>query len=230
MADGTDIKGIFAEATPESVSRRAVGVDRHITIRIGQRLRYRKRELDLSQAVLAAVVKVTFQSIQKYEAGRHSIPATYLWKLSKFLNVSVDYFVAEAIPPDQKQFTLPHDNDGIPDSDIKTYICRRLKELRRSRGITQECLAEASHITDKQIQKYESGRSSMAAARLYQFAEFFGVPLSYFFENLPAIPVCQKEINADTTHNAVNVGPVPNGTFRDQPTPTTTGPKKLEAI
>jgi len=230
MADGTDIKGIFVEAAPKSVSRRGNGIDRRITMRIGQRLRYRRRELDLSHPFLAAVVNVTFQSIQKYEAGRHSMPATYLWKLSKFLNVSVDYFVAEIIPPDQKQFTLPHDNDDISDSDINTHLGNRLKKLRRSRGITQESLAKASQISCQQIQQYEAGKSRITADRLYQFAEFFSVPLSYFYENLSATPACQKEIDADTTHNAANEEPAPRGEFRDLPIPATAAQKNTYVI
>lgn len=40
-------------------------------------------------------------------------------------------------------------------------------------------------LTFSQVQKYEKGANRIGAGRLFQMAEFLGVPTSYFFEGLP---------------------------------------------
>jgi|Deesub1362B_J571_1020462.scaffolds.fasta_scaffold00100_19 transcriptional regulator with XRE-family HTH domain len=58
----------------------------------------------------------------------------------------------------------------------------KIKELRKSRGISQMELAENLGISYQQIQKYEKGKSSLSAYRLYQIASFLNIPISFFFE------------------------------------------------
>ena len=48
--------------------------------------------MGLSQEKLADVVGVTFQQVQKYERGTNRISASRLFKFSKALQVSIDYF------------------------------------------------------------------------------------------------------------------------------------------
>lgn len=48
--------------------------------------------MGLSQDQLAQNLGMSFQQIQKYESGNSRIAAGILYRLSKLLNVSVDYF------------------------------------------------------------------------------------------------------------------------------------------
>jgi transcriptional regulator with XRE-family HTH domain len=61
-------------------------------IQLGRRLRHRRRLLELTQGQLAASCGVTFQQIQKYEAGVVRMSAARLWQLSEVLGVGVAYF------------------------------------------------------------------------------------------------------------------------------------------
>jgi transcriptional regulator with XRE-family HTH domain len=53
-------------------------------------------------------------------------------------------------------------------------------------GVSQTQLAEKVGLTFQAIQKYERGENRISASRLYQFAQILGVPVAYFFEELPS--------------------------------------------
>ena len=56
---------------------------------------------------------------------------------------------------------------------------KRLHDVRTSRGITQEALAEAIDIDAKRISKIERGVISASYNDMILFSEFFGVTLDY---------------------------------------------------
>ena len=68
-----------------------------IDVRVGRRLRNRRKLLGLTQIQMAAVCGVSFQQIQKYESGKTRLSAVpHLWQLSQLcLEVSVTYFFEE---------------------------------------------------------------------------------------------------------------------------------------
>lgn len=66
----------------------AQSIDDHV----GQRLRQRRQELNLSQTVVADQLGVTFQQVQKYERGMNRISASRLHDLCAILSVPVEYF------------------------------------------------------------------------------------------------------------------------------------------
>lgn len=68
----------------------------------------------------------------------------------------------------------------------------KLKELRESRGLSQQKLAEMFHLTQQSIHKYENNLAEPDIATLTQFANFFHVSLDYFVGNtnsLDASPI-----------------------------------------
>ena len=52
---------------------------------VGSRVRLRRLMLDMSQAVLATELKITFQQVQKYEKGTNRISASRLQAISHIL-------------------------------------------------------------------------------------------------------------------------------------------------
>ncbi len=64
------------------------GIDRFV----GQRLRWRRRELRLSQEKLGEKLDLTFQQVQKYEKGINRISAGRLYEIAKLLGVPIDFF------------------------------------------------------------------------------------------------------------------------------------------
>lgn len=60
---------------------------------IGRRIRKRRKALGLSLAALGAVLGVTYQQVQKYEAGSNRISAAQLVSLAETLDVPSGYFL-----------------------------------------------------------------------------------------------------------------------------------------
>jgi transcriptional regulator with XRE-family HTH domain len=54
-------------------------------------------------------------------------------------------------------------------------------------GMSQEKLGELLGITFQQVQKYEKGANRISASRLYYTAKILGVPVQFFFEDLPGV-------------------------------------------
>jgi len=71
-----------------SESKMPSGIDRLV----GQRLRWRRRELRLTQEKLGVLLGLTFQQVQKYEKGVNRISAGRLYEVAAALGVPVGYF------------------------------------------------------------------------------------------------------------------------------------------
>lgn len=64
----------------------------HVDLVVGQRLRWRRRELRLTQEQLGDRLGLTFQQVQKYERGANRVSASRLWDISQILDVKISYF------------------------------------------------------------------------------------------------------------------------------------------
>jgi transcriptional regulator with XRE-family HTH domain len=65
------------------------------------------------------------------------------------------------------------------------YVGSRIRLRRNTLGMSQEKLGENLGITFQQIQKYEKGTNRVGASRLQAIATILGVPVAFFFEDLP---------------------------------------------
>jgi transcriptional regulator with XRE-family HTH domain len=74
---------------------------------------------------------------------------------------------------------------GIP-NPIDIHVGKRVRLRRLLLGMNQETLTTAFGLTFQQLQKYECGTNRVSASRLSAVAEILGVPISYFFGDLPA--------------------------------------------
>jgi len=68
---------------------------------------------------------------------------------------------------------------------IDTHIGRRIRSRRRLLGLNQSELARRIGVTFQQVHKYETGQSSITAARLYAIACALGVTFDYFYDDMP---------------------------------------------
>ncbi|MEO0466012.1 MAG: helix-turn-helix transcriptional regulator [Pseudomonadota bacterium] len=59
---------------------------------VGQRVRWRRRELKLTQEKLGELLELTFQQVQKYEKGVNRISAGRLYEMASVLSVPISYF------------------------------------------------------------------------------------------------------------------------------------------
>ena len=71
---------------------------------------------------------------------------------------------------------------------IDKKIGLRIKQIRKSWGLSQSELAERIGISFQQVQKYEKGSTRISVMRLQQISEALGVNITLFFEEGERIP------------------------------------------
>lgn len=82
---------------------------------VGQRVRWRRRELKLTQEKLGDLLDLTFQQVQKYEKGVNRISAGRLYEMANVLEVPVTYFYDGAEDHIHNARAAVHeDSDGEP--------------------------------------------------------------------------------------------------------------------
>ncbi len=74
-------------------------------LKVGQRLRFRREQMGLSQTELANALGVTFQQIQKYESGKNRINLERLIFIASYLQIGVSYFFEDDVSAAQFQLT-----------------------------------------------------------------------------------------------------------------------------
>ncbi|HYD31493.1 MAG TPA: helix-turn-helix transcriptional regulator [Azospirillaceae bacterium] len=74
---------------------------------------------------------------------------------------------------------------GEGPNPIDIHVGARLRLRRTLLGLSQEKLGEAVGITFQQLQKYERGSNRISASRLYNLSQVLGVPVSFFFDDMP---------------------------------------------
>jgi transcriptional regulator with XRE-family HTH domain len=73
-----------------------------------------------------------------------------------------------------------------------TGIGALVKELRKAAGMSQMQLADKIGVTYQQVQKYEKGISKFNVPRLMQYAEVFGVSVSFLLKGAQTSKVAEE--------------------------------------
>ena len=74
---------------------------------------------------------------------------------------------------------------GVP-HPVDIHVGSRVRMRRTLLGMSQEKLGEALGLTFQQVQKYERGANRIGASRLFEISRSLDVPVSFFFEDMPA--------------------------------------------
>ena len=121
---------------------------------IGQLIKFRRKEIGLTQQDLADVLGITYQQVQKYESGQNRIRASMLVKIAEVLKVDLMYFYNDC---DQKE--------GLS-SSIGDPISLRLVELASLFDTQEEKENFVSIVTDvaKMLSKKNLRRVNKKAA------------------------------------------------------------------
>ena len=69
---------------------------------------------------------------------------------------------------------------------VDVHVGSRMRQRRSLLGTSQSKLGDAVGLTFQQIQKYERGGNRIGSSRLFEFAKVLDVPVSHFFEEMPA--------------------------------------------
>jgi len=70
----------------------AGGKPTDIDRRIGQRLRQRRKDYDVSLETVGAAIGLSWQQIQKYENAQNKVPAATLFELARQWDVPLGWF------------------------------------------------------------------------------------------------------------------------------------------
>lgn len=81
-------------------------------------------------------------------------------------------------------------------SSIDIHIGRQIRQLRKTRKISQASLGQAINVSFQQIQKYEKGINKISAGKLFEIASVLDTEINYFFDGF--IPQnTQNELHED---------------------------------
>jgi transcriptional regulator with XRE-family HTH domain len=69
---------------------------------------------------------------------------------------------------------------------VDKHVGERVRIRRMLLGMSQERLGEQLGLTFQQVQKYEKGVNRIGASRLFDLAHVLGVPIQFFYENMPS--------------------------------------------
>ncbi len=105
------------ETTLSHEARKPTDADRFV----GQRLRQGRRELGLTQDALASLLGLTFQQIQKYEAGHSRMSAGRLLEIAVALGKPIGWFF--------EPYEVSPGSDGARRRDLEAHDLKR--EARR---------------------------------------------------------------------------------------------------
>lgn len=110
-------QAIAADAAAGAALPPRLGRADPLDVLIGQRVRRARATRGLSQTELGAAINVTFQQIQKYEAGTNRIAASTLVRIADALDVTPDELLsggaALAVEPDARPSLL-----ATPGADV----------------------------------------------------------------------------------------------------------------
>ena len=137
-----------------------------IDIRVGARLRLRRKMLGLSQEKLGELIGLTFQQVQKYERGANRIGASRLHELSRVLDVPVSFFFDDTDPvraPAMGGFAEPpaeaFESDPLRKREtielVRAYFLIKDRAVRRRLYDLVKALAAESNIMAKNLPSRE---------------------------------------------------------------------------
>jgi transcriptional regulator with XRE-family HTH domain len=70
-------------------------------------------------------------------------------------------------------------------NSIDKHLGDQIRNRRQAINMTQDHLGGELGVSFQQIQKYESGKNRISAARLYEVCHVLGVPIASMFEDIP---------------------------------------------
>ena len=76
---------------------------------------------------------------------------------------------------------------------VDIHVGGRVRLRRMLLGMSQEKLGEHLGLTFQQVQKYEKGINRIGASRLFDLAQVLGVPVQFFYEEIPLTSAAERE-------------------------------------
>lgn len=131
------------------------GIDRVV----GQRIRWRRRELKLTQERLGELLELTFQQVQKYEKGVNRVSAGRLYEIAGVLGVPISYFfegAEEFLEAEQSEFAEDEDEPHAPVMTPETLelisAFQKIEDVSLRKSLLNTVRAAASAFENRPLQ------------------------------------------------------------------------------
>ncbi|MDE7191059.1 MAG: helix-turn-helix domain-containing protein [Clostridia bacterium] len=135
-------------------------------------IRKLRKEFNVSQPQLAKEIGYGKSVISSWEIGSQIPSAKAIIILSRYFQVSADYVLQ--VTDDN---TMLHRADDFF-ADL-TIFNKRLKEMRTSKNLSQDQLAQKTNLTQTSINHWENGKCQPNANAIVALARYFGVTTDY---------------------------------------------------
>ncbi len=142
-----------------------------------------RESYDLTQREMAKLLKISKSSYNYFETGEYIIPLKHLNTFCNLFHVSMDYVcgLTDVNIHGNKKYKL---NNKV--------IGQKLKKIRLKNKLTQIELAKLLNTSQSNISSYESGKTLILTAFIFNFAKIFDVSLDYLTGRSPNIKIIKK--------------------------------------
>lgn len=138
---------------------------------IFRRLTDIREDMDISQLEMAKKLGVSQATYSRWETGKEIIPLVKLNEYCNYTNHSMDY-ICGLIP-------IEKSNIKIVSSLDRVLIGSRLQIFRMQFGLFQHQLAQFLNTTQSTISAYESGKTLILTAFVYQIAKEYQISMDF---------------------------------------------------
>ena len=120
-----------------------------IDVHVGNRIRLRRKLINMTQEQLASSLGITFQQVQKYERGSNRVSASRLFQIGEILDVTVTFFFDDwddqpvgkeagtSLFRDEKSVSLVSHFDRITDEKVRDQLVGLVRSLSEEAGDTK---------------------------------------------------------------------------------------------
>ena len=134
------------------------------------RLKEIREKQELTQKEVARILNTGKSNYNYFETGERFIPLKHLNNFCEFFHVSMDFALGLS---DTNTFSKQNVNLD------KVLIGKRIKYIRKLKGLTQENLAQIINTSQSTISSYESGDTLIITSFLYELCKRLDVSMDY---------------------------------------------------
>jgi transcriptional regulator with XRE-family HTH domain len=158
----------------------------------GEKLRYLRQHLGLTQAMLARHLNASRAYINNLEAGRKIPSPGFVVQIAVVFGVTTDYLLDSAVPVES---TIPTQLLQAPtDEKLAHVFGMKLRHLRKIKHLTQvQVIDQLGLRSQAHISLVEAGVNEPSLSFVLQIADLFGVTTEYLLrDTIPVDPVVFK--------------------------------------
>lgn len=147
---------------------------------IGNRIKERREELDITQEQLAMALGLNKSTVQRYETGQvKKIKIPILHSIAKFLDVNPDWLVLKTDVQTEYRDSDSLASSGCWGSDELNSARQRALEIWNRKGLSVDLLEQSFGVSLSTFNPWCKGYGNFFNDKIPELAKFLGVSLDY---------------------------------------------------